>query len=119
MIWLALLMLVQADPDQARFEQAQQLASQGRCREAIPVFRQLADAHPSIAAIPFALGQCEFEVFLPDFQTATRQTITAHARRRDEAAAALQAVDASTHRVGIRAVFVAEKVKINTIRRTQ
>jgi tetratricopeptide (TPR) repeat protein len=61
MIWLALLMLVQADPDQARFEQAQQLASQGRCREAIPVFRQLADAHPSIAAIPFALGQCEFE----------------------------------------------------------
>jgi tetratricopeptide (TPR) repeat protein len=60
-ICIALLMLWQGDPDQARFEQAQQLASQGRCREAIPVFRQLADAHPRIAAIPFALGQCEFE----------------------------------------------------------
>lgn len=59
-ISLALLMLWQADPDQARFEQAQQLATQGRCVDAIPAFQQLASAHPRIAAIPFALGQCEF-----------------------------------------------------------
>jgi len=59
-ISIALLMLWQADPDQARFEQAQQLASQGLCVEAIPVYRQLASVHPGIAAIPFALGQCEF-----------------------------------------------------------
>jgi tetratricopeptide (TPR) repeat protein len=61
MIWFALLLLWQADPDQARFAQAQQLASQDRCREAVPVFQQLAAAHPQVAAIPFALGQCEFE----------------------------------------------------------
>ena len=60
MMWLALLLLWQADPDQARFEQAQQLAAQGRCRDAAPVFQQLAAAHPHSAAIPFALGQCEF-----------------------------------------------------------
>lgn len=60
MIWLALLMLWQADPDQARFEQAQQLAAQGRCAEAIPVFQQLLPSHPRLAAIPFSLGQCEF-----------------------------------------------------------
>lgn len=57
---IALLMFWQADPGQARFEQAQQLAAQGRCAEAVPVFQQLASAHPGIAAIPFALGQCEF-----------------------------------------------------------
>jgi len=60
MISIALLMFWQADPDQARFEQAQQLAAQGRCLEAIPTFQQLGSAHPRIAAIPFALGQCEF-----------------------------------------------------------
>lgn|GEM_PF-1279148 len=57
---IALLMFWQADPGQARFEQAQQLAAQGRCAEAVPVFQQLAAAHPGIAAVPFALGQCEF-----------------------------------------------------------
>lgn len=60
MILFALLMLWQADPGQARFEQAQQLASQGRCAEAIPVLRELAAAYPRVAAIPFTLGQCEF-----------------------------------------------------------
>ena len=60
MIWFALLMLLQEDPDQARFAQAQQLAAQGRCHEAAPVFQQLAAAHPRLAAIPFALGQCSF-----------------------------------------------------------
>jgi tetratricopeptide (TPR) repeat protein len=61
MISFALLMLWQADPDQARFEQAQQLAAQGRCAEAVPVFQQLTSVHPQVAAIPFALGQCEFD----------------------------------------------------------
>jgi tetratricopeptide (TPR) repeat protein len=67
MIWFALLMLWQANPDQARFEQAQQLASQGRCREAIPAFQELAAAHPRIAEIPLALGHCEFDAknYLP------------------------------------------------------
>ncbi len=60
MIWFAVLMLLQEDPDQARFAQAQQLAAQGRCHEAAPVFQQLAAAHPRLAAIPFALGQCSF-----------------------------------------------------------
>jgi tetratricopeptide (TPR) repeat protein len=56
----ALLMLWQADSDQARFEQAQSLSAQGRCSEAAPIYRQLAAAHPRMAAIPFAQGQCEF-----------------------------------------------------------
>jgi tetratricopeptide (TPR) repeat protein len=59
MIWLALLMLWQGDPDQARFEQARELAAQGRCQEAAPVLKQLAASHPRIAAILFTLGQCE------------------------------------------------------------
>jgi len=49
MIWFILMMLWQADPDQARFEQARQLAAEGRCMEAAPVFRQLAAAHPHSA----------------------------------------------------------------------
>ena len=61
MIWFALLLLLQDDPDQARFAQAQLLAAQGRCAEADPDFQQLAAAHPGLAAIPFALGQCEFD----------------------------------------------------------
>jgi tetratricopeptide (TPR) repeat protein len=60
MIWVALLMLLQEDPDQARFAQAQQMAAQGRCLEAGPVFQELAATHPRIAVIPFALGQCRF-----------------------------------------------------------
>ncbi len=60
MISLALLMLWQADPDQARFEQARELAAQGRCPDAVPALQQLASAHPGIAAIAFTLGQCEF-----------------------------------------------------------
>jgi tetratricopeptide (TPR) repeat protein len=67
MIWFALLMLWQANPDQALFEQAQQLAAQGHCREAIPAFQELARAHPRIAEIPLALGHCEFDAknYLP------------------------------------------------------
>jgi tetratricopeptide (TPR) repeat protein len=73
-IGFALLMLWQADPDQARFEQAQQLASQGRCHEAIPVLHELVTAHPRIADIPFALGQCEFNAknYLPAIEAFDR-----------------------------------------------
>lgn len=60
MILLALLMLWQADPDQVRFQHAQDLAAQGRCQDAVPVLRQLSSAHPAIAAIAYTLGQCEF-----------------------------------------------------------
>jgi tetratricopeptide (TPR) repeat protein len=60
MILLVLLMLWQADPDQARFEQARELAAQGRCQDAAPVLKQLSAAHPGLAAIAFTLGQCEF-----------------------------------------------------------
>ncbi len=59
MIALALLMLWHQDPDLARFEQAQLLAAQARCRDAVPVLKQLATAHPTVAQIAFALGQCE------------------------------------------------------------
>jgi tetratricopeptide (TPR) repeat protein len=69
MIWFILLMLWQADPDQARFEQARQLAAEGHCMEAAPVFRQLAAAHPHSAEIPFAQGQCEFNA--KDYLAAT------------------------------------------------
>jgi tetratricopeptide (TPR) repeat protein len=60
MIWIALLLLWQADPDPLRFEQAQQLASRGRCQDAAPALKQLAAAHPKVLAIVFTLGQCEF-----------------------------------------------------------
>jgi tetratricopeptide (TPR) repeat protein len=60
MIWFAWLFLLQADPDQTRFEEAQQLAAQGRCPEAEPVLKQLAETHSGNAAIRFALGQCQF-----------------------------------------------------------
>lgn len=60
MIWLALLVLWQENPDQASFEQARQLAAQGHCQDAAPILKQLAAAHPGIALIIFTLGQCEF-----------------------------------------------------------
>lgn len=60
MIWLAFLMLLQGAPDQVRFEQARELAAQGRCQDAAPILRQLAAAHPGVAAMDFTLGQCEF-----------------------------------------------------------
>jgi tetratricopeptide (TPR) repeat protein len=59
MICLAWLLLLQADPNQARFDEAQQLAAQGRCSEAEPLLKQLAETHPS-APVEFALGQCQF-----------------------------------------------------------
>ncbi|MGC2658798.1 MAG: tetratricopeptide repeat protein [Bryobacteraceae bacterium] len=61
MIWLACLLMLQAAPDQVRFEQAQQLAAQGRCHEAEPLLKELFDAHPHSAPIEFVLGQCQFQ----------------------------------------------------------
>ena len=61
MIWLACLLMLQAAPDQVRFEQAQQLAAQGRCQEAEPLLKELFDAHPHSAPIEFVLGQCQFQ----------------------------------------------------------
>jgi tetratricopeptide (TPR) repeat protein len=60
-IWLVLLLFLQTDPDQARFEQAQQFAAQGRCNEAEPLLTQLSEKHLRNAAIEFALGHCQFE----------------------------------------------------------
>ncbi len=59
MIWFAWLLLFQTDPSQARFEEAQQLAAQGRCPEAEPLLKQLAETNPSVP-VEFALGQCQF-----------------------------------------------------------
>ena len=57
----AALLLAQATTDQVRFQEAQKLAAEGRCAESIPPLRELAAAHPSVAAIAFWLGQCLFE----------------------------------------------------------
>jgi tetratricopeptide (TPR) repeat protein len=60
MIWFAWLFFLQADPDQTRFQEAQQLAAQGRCHEAEPLLKQLAEIQPRNTSIQFALGQCQF-----------------------------------------------------------
>ncbi|MCX6629505.1 MAG: tetratricopeptide repeat protein [Candidatus Solibacter sp.] len=55
------LLLAQATPDQVRFQAVQKLAAEGLCAESIPALRELAAAHPTVAAIGFLLGQCLFE----------------------------------------------------------
>lgn len=57
----AVLLLAQAATDQVRFQSAQKMAAEGRCAESVPPLRELAAAHPSVAAIGFLLGQCLFE----------------------------------------------------------
>jgi tetratricopeptide (TPR) repeat protein len=48
-------------PDVARFEAAQKMRDEGRCAEAIPKLKELARAHPAVAAIPLELGRCYFD----------------------------------------------------------
>jgi tetratricopeptide (TPR) repeat protein len=60
MIWLALFFFFQADPEQARFQEVQELVTQGRCTEADPLLKQLSESHPRNVPVRFALGQCEF-----------------------------------------------------------
>lgn len=60
----AVLLLAQGGgaPDAARFEAAQRMQAEGRCREAIPALQELARAHPRQPAILLLLGRCHFDV---------------------------------------------------------
>jgi tetratricopeptide (TPR) repeat protein len=56
-----LFLLAQANPEAAQFQNAQKLAGEGRCGEAIPMLQQLGSRHPEAAPITFALGRCYLE----------------------------------------------------------
>ncbi len=60
MIGFALLLMLQADPGRLQFEEANRLAEQGHCEQAEPIYIELSKEYPDKAAIPFALGQCQF-----------------------------------------------------------
>ncbi|HLH02946.1 MAG TPA: tetratricopeptide repeat protein [Bryobacteraceae bacterium] len=61
MIVLPLLLFLQSDTGRLQFEHANELAQQGHCEQAEPIYRELAQKYPNKPAIPFALGQCQFQ----------------------------------------------------------
>ncbi len=58
---LALLLAQTGTPEAGRLEAVRKLQAEGRCREAIPVLKELVRTAPAASDARFLLGQCLFE----------------------------------------------------------